>query len=129
MIKRVDIQKASWSDERGWGVEPLKAAGLSPENLGNLHVVSMAPGSVRGNHLHPKSTEWIQVLGGPVEIAWRSGEAGERHSSIVEGDRTVLFEIPPGVSHALRNNSRETIFLCCFADAGERDTVHIPPLF
>lgn len=47
-VRRVELRETTWHDHRGWGINTLEAAGLSRESLGNLHVVSIKPGTIRG---------------------------------------------------------------------------------
>ena len=57
-IRRVAIGEKAWKDARGWVLNPLALAGLEGKPLGNLHVASMQPGAVRGNHVHGLAAEW-----------------------------------------------------------------------
>ncbi len=121
-LERIDLQPDKiWCDERGWGIEPLQAAGLPISRLGNCHVVSLQPGSVRGNHYHTGTTEWLLLCGGKVEIAWRS--AGQPEQTYIEEAAPALLKIPPLVEHAIRNVSSTEIILVSFSEQGERDTV------
>ncbi len=130
-LRRIRLQHKVWRDERGWGLSPLEAAGLPAGAApGNLHVVSLEPGAVRGNHIHPDSTEWFLLCGGPAEIAWQSGPLPPRRESILPDDGPALYEVPPGVAHAIRNRSRREIILLAFSDAPARKTVPCEaPLF
>ena len=128
-IKRVDLHEYSWSDERGWGLNPLKAAGLSMDGFGELHVVSMVPGAIRGNHYHSNATEWLLVCGGPAKIAWRSPEDNSICEETICENKPVLFEIPPRIEHAVLNLSSNDIYLVSFSDSAEPDVVRCAPLF
>jgi hypothetical protein len=52
-VKRIEAEAGSWGDDRGWGMNPLEAAALLSKALGNLHVVSIKPGCVRGITITP----------------------------------------------------------------------------
>lgn len=122
----IPLEGRSWRDARGWGVRPLDAASLGPDALGDLHVVSLVPGAVRGNHLHPGVTEWMLLFGAPVTLAWLPPGA-EPASLRLELGEPVLVEIPAGVGHALRGEGPGETFLVSWAD-GAPTTERTPPL-
>ncbi len=128
-IRRIDLKEKTWRDERGWGINPLEAAGLPGKSLGNFHTVSITPGSVRGNHSHTGATEWLLVCGGPAKIAWRSGKEDSIHEILVGKDEPSLFIIPPLVEHAVLNASQDDIVVLSFSNDLERKTFPCPPLF
>jgi dTDP-4-dehydrorhamnose 3,5-epimerase-like enzyme len=123
-IHRLD--KLIWEDDRGWGVRPLEAAGLTGgKSVGDVHVVSLRPGHVRGNHYHD-GPEWLLVFGGTLEVRSRRGDEGALGVETVEGDNPVLLEIPPGVRHSLKNESNSTLFLLAFSDRDKLITTPAP---
>ncbi len=128
-IKKVNLERHRWGDERGWGVNPLEAASFEGAAPGNLHIVSMNPGATRGNHHHTKTTEWLLICGGPARFAWRSPEDNSIHNEIINGDEPLLVEIPPAVDHAVINVSEHVIYLLSISDSAERDTVRCTSLF
>ncbi|MHB1193214.1 MAG: hypothetical protein ACYC6F_09225 [Longimicrobiales bacterium] len=73
-VRLIRLDAHAWADARGWGLRPFEAVGSGVGRVGDVHVVSLLPGAVRGNHLHPNVTEWLLVLGAPVTVAWRSPE-------------------------------------------------------
>ena len=99
------------SDERGWVVNPLVPPPTA-DPLGHAHLASLEPRAVRGNHVHPASSEYVLVWGGRAEVAWEGDgrivteEAGE--------DELVVFEIPAGVAHAVTNTGDTTVFLMAY---------------
>ncbi len=107
-IRRIPIGEKAWSDARGWVLNPLSLAGLEGKPLGNLHVASMQPGAVRGNHAHGGAAEWLLFCGGPAVLI-----AGEEEFP-VSGEGPELFEIPAGLPHAIVNRSGREIFLVVF---------------
>jgi len=127
-LQRIHLQPDRiWRDERGWGIEPLQAAGLVPSQLGNCHVVSLKPDAVRGNHYHTGTTEWLLHCGGRLEIAWRTKDH-PRLYRIIEETAPVLMKIPPLIEHAIRNVSSTEIILVSFSEQGERNTVRCSSL-
>lgn len=98
-------------DDRGWVVDPI--AKIDPDlPLGHLHLASLAPGAIRGNHLHPVSSEYILVWGGSAELAWEEGGRVAREE--VSRDELVVFEIPAGIAHAVTNTGSETVYLVAY---------------
>jgi uncharacterized RmlC-like cupin family protein len=115
-VRRVPIGEKAWTDARGWVLNPLPLAGLEGKPLGNLHVASMQPGSIRGNHAHGSAAEWLLFFGGPAALI-----AGEEEIA-VSGTGPELFEIPAGLPHAIVNRSDREIFLVVFYEEKELQT-------
>ena len=115
-IRRIDIGEKAWEDSRGWVTNPLALAGLEGRALGNLHVASMKPGAVRGNHAHGTAEEWLLFCGGPASLI-----AGPEEI-LVGGGEPELFEIPAGLPHAIVNRSEKEIFLVVFYAEKELQT-------
>ena len=121
-IRRVEIGEKAWKDARGWVLNPLTLAGLEGKTLGNLHVASMQPGAVRGNHAHGSAVEWLLFCGGPAALlAGTAGDSGAEEI-IINGGEPELFEIPAGLPHAIVNRSDREIFLLVFYEEKDLDT-------
>jgi dTDP-4-dehydrorhamnose 3,5-epimerase-like enzyme len=70
-----------------------------------MHLASVMPGAVRGNHYHPHKREAIVFLPGSIwSFHWDEGEGTpvQRHS--FDGAAAVLVLISAGCSHALHND-------------------------
>ena len=117
-IRRVAIGDNAWKDVRGWVLNPLPLAGLEGKSLGNLHVASMQPGAIRGNHVHGSAAEWLLFCGGPAALITGAEEI------LVGGGEPELFEIPAGLPHAIVNRSEKEIFLVVFYE--EKDLATQP---
>jgi oxalate decarboxylase/phosphoglucose isomerase-like protein (cupin superfamily) len=115
-IRSVAIGEKAWKDARGWVLNPLPLAGLEGKTLGNLHVASMQPGAVRGNHAHGSAAEWLLFCGGPAALITGAEEI------LVGGREPELFEIPAGLPHAIVNRSDREIFLVVFYEGKDLDT-------
>jgi oxalate decarboxylase/phosphoglucose isomerase-like protein (cupin superfamily) len=118
-IRSVAIGEKAWKDARGWVLNPLPLAGLEGKTLGNLHVASMQPGAVRGNHAHGSAAEWLLFCGGPAALITGAEEI------LVGGGEPELFEIPAGLPHAIVNRSDREIFLIVFYEEKELDTTPV----
>ena len=103
-----------YRDARGKVFEPATPAVLSSGRLRNLHVATMTPGAVRGNHRHTSQTEWIS-FSGRLTVALE-GRNGEREVLDFVDDDCVLLRVEPGVAHAFRNPGETETFIVCYAD-------------
>jgi len=101
-------------------VDALAAAGAPPGALRDVHLISLRPGAIRGNHYHPDATEWMLIWGGRARLLWRDAEPAEGAASTreetVEDGEPVLFEIPPGVAHAILNIDDRVLYGLCVSD-------------
>ena len=121
-IRRVAIGEKAWKDARGWVLNPLPLAGLEGRPLGNLHVASMQPGAVRGNHVHGSATEWLLFCGGPAVLLAGVEGTPEAEEILVGGGEPELFEIPAGLPHAIVNRADREIFLVVFYEEKDLST-------
>jgi oxalate decarboxylase/phosphoglucose isomerase-like protein (cupin superfamily) len=99
-------------DQRGWVINPIVP---SPPGmvLGHVHVASLEPGAVRGNHVHPDSSEYVAVWGGRADVLHEHEDGGPVREQVSE-DELVVFEIPAGVAHAVTNTGDTTIYLIAY---------------
>jgi len=95
-------------DERG------VVADLSGFCIRGLHVVTMEPGALRGNHMHDRD-EIVCVVGGGAkcELTGEDQISGECQRIIVEGNLKT-YRINAGVKHTFRNFGVDTFYLVCF---------------
>lgn len=104
------------TDERGWAIDPMPGVerdGFRPQNV---HLVSVAPGCVRGNHYHRQMRERICLFGSRARIAVVDRHTGAREERDVADDKAWLLDIAPNVSHAIKNVGTGTLYLLCYAD-------------
>jgi dTDP-4-dehydrorhamnose 3,5-epimerase-like enzyme len=97
-------------DARGAVFEPLDEAGLRAQR--NTHVVLTAPGAVRGNHKHARSTE-MTVIVGPAHVRYH--DPSGIHAIDVPAGEAWRFRFPPGVAHAFKNTGEQPMVLVSFA--------------
>jgi len=121
-VMHYDLRDKTWEDHRGWGINPPEVAGISEKSLGNIHVVSITPGAIRGNHYHTGAREWLLVFGGKAEFAWREKEDTAVRKVALDGAAPALFKIPPEIPHAVLNTDEKDIYLVSFSDSTERGT-------
>jgi oxalate decarboxylase/phosphoglucose isomerase-like protein (cupin superfamily) len=118
-VEFIDLSQEMREDARGFSFFPLVGRATDPAGLpGAFHLVSIAPGQARGNHLHPGRREWLYPFHGTGFFMWepRPGDLRER---LVSGHRLII-RIPPGVPHALRNPGPEPIYILAWRE-GEAD--------
>jgi oxalate decarboxylase/phosphoglucose isomerase-like protein (cupin superfamily) len=110
------LEEYSRRDERGWVVFPWKK-GDPPIDPATVHVVHIAPGMTRGNHYHPRVSEWLCPLDGEGVLAWRSPASAASGELVLE-PRSACVRIPAGVRHAVINTGGGDLLLIA---ARERD--------
>jgi len=113
-----NIKENSFFDARGWVANPFQLPGF-PHEFGHLHVVSMNPGTVRGNHYHRTARELLFAFGGDYLIEWGFDKI-DQERAISAGEMFVL-EIPPGVMHRIKNVSDSVIYLLSFQNAAREE--------
>jgi UDP-2-acetamido-2,6-beta-L-arabino-hexul-4-ose reductase len=114
--RQVDLTELQRNDDRGWSLSPLLASALAAGQLEDLHVVSVKPGTARGNHVHRDATEWLLIFGGPATLVWRSPTQPGQQERDLKGAGPWFFEIPPLVEHAISNRGEKTFYLVAFYD-------------
>ncbi len=73
-------------------------------NIVEIHVVAIAPGKVRGNHLHRDRREVVFLRhDDAVEVAWRTSPDSELRHERREGPGGFLVRIEPRTLHAFKN--------------------------
>jgi dTDP-4-dehydrorhamnose 3,5-epimerase-like enzyme len=128
-VRKINFQHVAWEDERGWGANPIKAFDISDTASLDLHVVSLKPGYIRGNHYHTDATEWMLICGGAVKVLWKSVKEKTVHEIIIRDNEPALLEISPLIEHAFSNEGEYDIYLIVMSSSPEPDTVRCPSLF
>ena len=108
-IERFEVGDRCRSDERGWVLFPWEGrrADIDPSTL---HIVHIVPGGTRGNHFHPRVSEWLCPISGEGLLLYRpSGEENVRELRM--DSRRLCVRIPPGIRHAVRNTGTEDLLL------------------
>jgi dTDP-4-dehydrorhamnose 3,5-epimerase-like enzyme len=126
-VKQLELKEAILKDGRGWTINPLKISDIPAKSLLDLHLVSIKPGTIRGNHHHPDATEWLLTCGGLASLVWRQVGNDKVNQFLTEGEEPTLFEIPPGCEHAIKNLSNDDIYLMVFYDVPSPNVVRCLP--
>lgn len=103
-------------DARGWVIEPISDASITKGGVGNIHIVSLNPQTVRGNHYHQHRREYICVIAGRCQFLAVDNTTHERQEVFVDADANAMFVVHPKVSHAVKNIGPETAYLLCYSD-------------
>ena len=98
-------------DARGEAFDVPRAMLARLGAASETHLVTMQPGSVRGNHQHPSSAEILVVFHRDRWVlAWRA-PGGAAEQCEFTGVGAVAIYLEPGVAHALRNSGRAELVL------------------
>ncbi len=62
-IEELEVEMVK--DEKGRVVWPFNFLSGADFSLNNIHIPSLKPGAVHGNHYHKYSTEYIFIMSGP----------------------------------------------------------------
>jgi dTDP-4-dehydrorhamnose 3,5-epimerase-like enzyme len=103
-------------EPRGWSFAPF----TDGERIGQIdidwisfHTVSMEPGTIRGNHVHPQVNEWLLFCGSPVLLVWQEADSEQPRQTRIDNNHTMIF-IPGGVKHAIKNLGKDPLYLVAF---------------
>lgn len=97
-------------------------------NMNDVHIASVAPGCIRGNHYHVERKEFIVVLySGSWSLGWDSGKGTNARTENFEGEGAALVEIEPDISHAIKNTGKNELIIIAVSsvryDPSKPDTV------
>lgn len=105
-VKKLEIH----SDERGWLVELLKSNELE-KPVKQIHIASIKPGCVRGNHYHSKRTEWFFLVSGEAKFVLQDIKTKKRISLRLSEKDPKVITIYPYISHGIKNIGKKTLYL------------------
>ena len=67
----MDLKEEIKEDYRGFIFFTFRGRVREPQDvLRSFHLISILPGQVRGNHLHPGHTEWFYPFHGTWVLLW-----------------------------------------------------------
>ncbi|MCX6357885.1 MAG: hypothetical protein NT045_08455 [Candidatus Aureabacteria bacterium] len=122
-IERIKMHQ----DARGKVFEPLTPRMLSIGKLKNVHVATLKPAVVRGNHRHTKATEHI-IFSGQFRLLVQDRTGHQEQYEFHDGE-CVRLTFAPGIAHALLNIGDADTFIACFVDmSSARDVKERVPL-
>ena len=118
-MKDVEVHKLFLhTDEGGWLLKAVRGEYTDGAPFGEIYVVGALPGAVRGNHYHPKTTEWFVVVRGQARllVADPANPDTDRRQIAMGGADHVCVKIPPMVAHAVENVGAGEMLLLALAD-------------
>ena len=128
-IKIISLPDNFYSQTRGWSFAPFKNSELIDSieaDWTTFHLVSVEPGTIRGNHFHPQGTEWLFFCGSPLLLVWQESDSEKINQQRIT-DRHTFAVIPPGIKHAIKNVGAEVLVLVAFRSpspaSGEAETL------
>src|SRR6476469_4561461 len=99
-------------DQRGssYTVQQRQFAFLG--SVEDVHFSTTLPGHIRGNHFHRLRREVLVVrFEDSWTLAWDLGEGTAPKSMMFDGAGTVVVEIEPLASHAVRNDGQRPLLI------------------
>ena len=123
-VKEIEL----YQDDRGWCIKPISDDDIEKGIISDIHMVSMKPGAIRGNHYHINKTENILIIGSTCRVLVEDNNTKEKEEKILESNERLLLVIPHGVTHAVENIGNEVSYLLCFSNVKDglknRDVVN-----
>jgi oxalate decarboxylase/phosphoglucose isomerase-like protein (cupin superfamily) len=99
-------------DARGFSFTAPSDALAFVGPVADMHLASIAPGAVRGNHYHLRRREAIVILPGTAwSLHWDEGKNMPAQHRAFDGRSAVLVLVSPGASHAVRNDGAAPLWL------------------
>lgn len=111
MHKIFKLKKYIDREKRGFRLNLMDFFLKIGENFKDVHFVSMKKNTIRGNHRHPKSKEWILLWEGKFKLAVLEKRRKEIELNVKE---PILIFIPENTPHSLKNIDRRELFLISF---------------
>jgi dTDP-4-dehydrorhamnose 3,5-epimerase-like enzyme len=101
-------------DARGKVFVPIPAALLGTGAITGIHIATMRPGAVRGNHRHTRQTERI-CFSGRIRLVVQDSTGATEQFDFSENE-CVRVTVVPGIAHAYINRGAIDTFLVCAGD-------------
>jgi dTDP-4-dehydrorhamnose 3,5-epimerase len=115
MTSNIEILECKvYEDYRGWVAWPFTDNLLQKIIISQMHVPCLKPGSIRGNHYHIYTVEYMLILSGPCRAAFQNNKTGYREETVFTAEKPVFIKIKPDTIHAFKNIASHDIFLVCF---------------
>jgi dTDP-4-dehydrorhamnose 3,5-epimerase-like enzyme len=111
------LRLSSQGDERGVSFANDKWR-MFLQQVKDIHIATIRPGAVRGNHYHREQREVLFVTyTDEWSFHWEAEPGGPFLQRRFCGSGCVMITIEPEISHAVRNDGQEDLFLVGVSDA------------
>ncbi|WP_405996673.1 hypothetical protein [Streptomyces sp. NBC_00829] len=85
--------------------------------VADIHIATIEPGAVRGNHFHAVRRELLVVMAADCwSLHWDEGAGTPVQQRSFDGPGTVLVTVPTGMSHAIRNDGAVAVQMIGLTD-------------
>ena len=103
---------ANHGDQRGFSFTIPGEALQFLVRVEDIHIASILPGSIRGNHFHQRRREvLVLTYASAWSFHWDEGVDTPPKRRNFQGTGAALITIHPGASHAVRNDSDQLLTL------------------
>jgi oxalate decarboxylase/phosphoglucose isomerase-like protein (cupin superfamily) len=104
-------------DERGDSYSLPQEAIDFVGRVEEIHVATIVPGAIRGNHFHADKKEaTVLVFSDGCRLAWKPLNAGEPQQTDFDGKDAIVFKVLPNVIHAIKNTGNRPMILISFSN-------------
>lgn len=103
-------QLESHKDERGWLVELFKATELE-KPIKQIHIASIKPGHIRGNHYHVKTMEWFFIVAGKAQLCLQDIKTKQKVCFTLSSQSPRVITVFPNIAHTVKNVGKEEVYL------------------
>lgn len=76
---------------------------IKNKNLGQISILTIKPGSVRGNHYHHSKVEKFLIVSGKAKFEFRDVKDNKKTTILCTGARFKVIETIPGCVHNIKN--------------------------
>jgi len=105
-------------DDRGCSFNLPDAWNHFLSSLADLHVTTILPGHLRGNHYHARRREiLIVIFADSWTFTWDAGAGSPVEQRRFEGRGAAVIEIQPSASHAVVNDGNRELTVFGMSDA------------
>lgn len=105
-VEKLTVHK----DERGWLVE-LFRTGKGVKPVKQIHVASIRPGYIRGEHYHSKRIERFFIVAGRAELILQDIKTKAKVAFRLSPKEPKVITIFPYVGHSVKNIGKEMVYL------------------
>lgn len=116
--RRIDVLEVPDSGDTRGSSFPVPASWLdAPFVVADIHVSTVLPGHVRGDHYHAKRHEILIVSSGARwSLFFDDGPRTTAQRRTFSGTRAVLIAVPLLASHAIRNDGDTALHITGLTD-------------